>query len=355
MQPGEDEIEMSDIANKNLESIYANIKNVLDEARNRAVRSVNFVMVQAYWQIGRLIVEEEQNGKERANYGESLIEELSKRLTVDYGKGFNKTNLWYIRQFYLTFRNLHALRGELTWTHYRLLLKVENESARDFYMIESINSSWSTRELERQINSLLYERIALSSDKQKVRELSAKGHQIQRSEDLIKDPYVLEFLGIEENKAYQEKDLEKALIDRLQDFMLELGKGFSFVGRQKRITVDGDHFYVDLVFYNYELKCFVLIDLKVGKLTHQDIGQMDFYVRYFEKEIKPDGDNPTVGLILCTDKNDTMIKYTLLEDSKQIFASRYKLYLPSEEEFKAELEKERSLLELEEWLNEVNE
>jgi predicted nuclease of restriction endonuclease-like (RecB) superfamily len=198
----------------------------------------------------------------------------------------------------------------------------------------------------------------LSSDKQKVKELSTKGHQVQRSDDLIKDPYVLEFLGIEENKAYQEKDLEKALsrsavqrknrIDRLQDFMLELGKGFSFVGRQKRITVDGDHFYVDLVFYNYELKCFVLIDLKVGKLTYQDIGQMDFYVRYFEKEIKPEGDNPTVGLILCTDKNDTMIKYTLLEDSKQIFASRYKLYLPSEEELKAELEKERSLLELEE-------
>jgi predicted nuclease of restriction endonuclease-like (RecB) superfamily len=252
------------------------------------------------------------------------------------------------------FKNHHALRDELTWTHYRFLLKVENESARDFYMIESVNSNWSTRELERQINSLLYERIALSSDKQKARELPTKGLQIQRSDDLIKDPYVLEFLGIEENKIYQEKDLEKALINRLQDFMLELGKGFSFVGRQKRITVDGDHFYVDLVFYNYELKCFVLIDLKVGKLTHQDIGQMDFYVRYFEKELKPKGDNPTIGLILCTDKNDTMIKYTLLEDSNQIFASRYKLYLPSEEEFKAELERERSLLELEGKLNEAN-
>jgi predicted nuclease of restriction endonuclease-like (RecB) superfamily len=342
---------MSDIVNKNLESIYTNIKNVLDEARNRTIRSINFAMVQAYWHIGRLIVEEEQNGKERANYGESLIEELSKRLTADYGKGFNRTNLWYMRQFYLAFRNLHALRGELTWTHYRFLLKVENDNARDFYMIESVNSNWSTRELERQINSLLYERIALSGDKQKVKELSTKGHQVQRSDDLIKDPYVLEFLGIEENKAYQEKDLEKALIDRLRDFMLELGKGFSFVGRQKRITVDGDHFYVDLVFYNYELKCFVLIDLKVGKLTHQDIGQMDFYVRYFEKEVKPKGDNPTIGLILCTDKNDTMIKYTLLEDSKQIFASRYKLYLPSEEELKVELERERSLLELEEKLN----
>jgi predicted nuclease of restriction endonuclease-like (RecB) superfamily len=332
---------------QNLESVYNNIKNVLNEARSKAFRSVNFAMVQAYWHIGRLIVEEEQNGKERADYGESLIQELSKRLTIDYGKGFNKTNLWYMRQFYLTFKNLHALRGELTWTHYRLLLKVENEDARDFYLIESINSNWSTRELERQINSLLYERIALSSDKQKVKELSSKGNMVQKSDDLIKDPYVLEFLGLAENKAYQERDLEQALINRLQDFMLELGKGFSFVGRQKRITVDGDHFYVDLVFYNYELKCFVLIDLKVGKLTHQDIGQMDFYVRYFEKEIKPKGDNPTIGLILCADKNDTMIRYTLLEDSKQIFASRYKLYLPSEEEFRIELEKEKKLLEME--------
>ena len=252
-----------------------------------------------------------------------------------------------MRQFYLTFKNLHALRGELTWTHYRLLLKFENEDARDFYLIESINSNWSTRDLERQINSLLYELTTISSDKQKVKELSTKGNMVQKSDDLIKDPYVLEFLGLEENKAYQERDLEQALINRLQDFMLELGKGFCFVGRQKRITVDGDHFYVDLVFYNYELKCFVLIDLKVGKLTHQDIGQMDFYVRYVEKEIKPKGDNPTIGLILCADKNDTMIRYTLLEDSKQIFASRYKLYLPSEEEFRTELEKEKSLLEME--------
>jgi predicted nuclease of restriction endonuclease-like (RecB) superfamily len=342
---------MSDITNKNLESVYTNIKNVLDEARNKAIRSVNFAMVQAYWHIGRLIVEEEQSGKERADYGKYLIRELSKKLSSDFGKGFDERNLWYMRSFYITFPNVNALRSELTWTHYRILLRIENNDARNFYLIESINSNWSTRELERQINSLLYERIALSSDKQKVKELSARGNQIQNSNDLIKDPYVLEFLGLEENRVYQEKDLEKALIDRLQDFMLELGKGFSFVGRQKRITVDGDHFYVDLVFYNYEIKCFVLIDLKVGKLTHQDIGQMDFYVRYFEKEIKPEGDNPTIGLILCTDKNDTMIKYTLLEDSKQIFASRYKLYLPSEEEFKAELEKERSFLELEEKLD----
>jgi predicted nuclease of restriction endonuclease-like (RecB) superfamily len=337
---------MSNIIPQNLESIYANIKNVLDEARRKAFRSVNFAMVQAYWHIGRLIVEEEQNGKERADYGKYLVRELSKKLSLEFGKGFDERNLWYMRSFYHIFPNVNALRSELTWTHYRILLRVENLDARDFYLIESINSNWSTRELERQINSLLYERIALSSDKQKVKELSIKGDMVQKPDDLIKDPYVLEFLGLEENKSYLERDLEQALIDRLQDFMLELGRGFSFVGRQKRITVGDDHFYIDLVFYNYELKCFVLIDLKVGKLTHQDIGQMDFYVRYFEKEIKPKGDNPTIGLILCTDKNDTMIKYTLLEDSNQIFASRYKLYLPSEEEFRIELEKEMSLLEI---------
>lgn len=343
---------MSDIIPRDLESVYGNIKKILDDARSEAMRTVNFAMVRAYWEIGRIIVEEEQNGKERAEYGRALIEELSKRLTADYGRGFTTTNLWYMRQFYLTFTNLHALRGELTWTHYRLLLKVEEEKARSFYMLEAISNNWSTRELERQISSLLYERIALSREKEEVKELSTRGQIIQKPDDIIKDPYVLEFLGIEEGKRYLEKDMEKALISRLQDFLLELGKGFSFVTRQKRITIDGDHFYIDLVFYNYMLKCFVLIDLKVGKLSHQDIGQMDFYVRYFEKEIKPEGDNPTIGLILCADKNDMMAKYTLLEGSKQIFASRYKLYLPSEEELRAELERERKMLEMENKLNE---
>ena len=343
---------MSDIIPRDLESVYGNIKKILDDARSEAMRTVNFAMVRAYWEIGRIIVEEEQNGKERAEYGRALIEELSKRLTADYGRGFTTTNLWYMRQFYLTFTNLHALRGELTWTHYRLLLKVEEEKARSFYMLEAISNNWSTRELERQISSLLYERIALSREKEEVKELSTRGQIIQKPDDIIKDPYVLEFLGIEEGKRYLEKDMEKALISRLQDFLLELGKGFSFVTRQKRITINGDHFYIDLVFYNYMLKCFVLIDLKVGKLSHQDIGQMDFYVRYFEKEIKPEGDNPTIGLILCADKNDMMAKYTLLEGSKQIFASRYKLYLPSEEELRAELERERKMLEMENKLNE---
>jgi predicted nuclease of restriction endonuclease-like (RecB) superfamily len=276
-----------------------------------------------------------------------LIKELSQRLTRDYGKGFNESNLKYMRQFYLTFSNSHALRDELTWTHYRLLLKIEKEEARNFYMLEAIKDNWSTRELERQINSLLYERLALSKDEGKVLELSTKGQVIQEPKDIIKDPYVLEFLDLKENGDFLEKDLEHALIDKLQEFLLELGKGFSFVARQRRITVDGDHFYIDLVFYNYILRCFVLINLKVGKLTHQDIGQMDFYARYFEKEERLEGDNPTIGLILCSDKNETMVRYTLLEDSKQIFASKYKLYLPTEEELKEELERERRMLEME--------
>jgi predicted nuclease of restriction endonuclease-like (RecB) superfamily len=326
---------------------YQSIRAILEKARSTAYRAVNFAMVQAYWEIGRVIVEEEQKGAERAKYGKALIKELSRRLTRDYGKGFNQTNLWYMRQFYLTFKNPHALRGELTWTHYRLLLKVEKEESRNFYMLESVKNNWSTRELERQINSLLYERLALSKDRENVLELSTKGQVIQEPRDIIKDPYVLEFLDLKESRKFLEKDLEHALIDELQAFLLELGKGFSFVARQGRITVDGDHYYIDLVFYNYILKCFVLIDLKVGKLTHQDIGQMDFYVRYFEKEEKLEGDNPTIGLILCSDKNETMVRYTLLEDSKQIFASKYKLYLPTEEELKAELERERKMLELE--------
>jgi predicted nuclease of restriction endonuclease-like (RecB) superfamily len=330
-----------------IDTTYQSIKAILEKARSTAYRAVNVAMVQAYWGIGRVIVEEEQKGAKRAEYGKALIKELSRRLTRDYGQGFTESNLKYMRQFYLTFSNSHALRDELTWTHYRLLLKIEKEAARVFYMIEAIKNRWSTRELERQITSLLYERLALSKNKEKVLELSTKGQVIQEPKDVIKDPYVLEFLDLNESRKFLEKDLEHALIDELQAFLLELGKGFSFVARQRRITVDSDHYYIDLVFYNYVLKCFVLIDLKVGKLTHQDIGQMDFYVRYFEKEEKLDGDNPTIGLILCSDKNETMVRYTLLEDSKQIFASKYKLYLPTEEELKRELERERKMLEME--------
>jgi predicted nuclease of restriction endonuclease-like (RecB) superfamily len=329
-----------------VDSTYQSIRQILEKARNAVYRSINFAMVLAYWNIGKVIIEEEQQGKERAEYGKALIKELSLRLTKEYGKGFDESNLRNIRQFYLTFPNCDALRHELTWTHYRLLLRIENEDARNFYMLETVDSNWSTRELERQIGSLLYERIALSKNKDKVKDLSTKGHVVQKPEDIIKDPYVLEFLNLRDSKDFLESDLEQGLINKLQEFLLELGKGFAFVARQKRITIDGNHFYIDLVFYNYLLKCFLLIDLKIGKLTHQDIGQMDFYVRYFEHEVKQESDNPTIGLILCSDKNEAMVKYTLLENSQRIFASKYKLYLPSEEELKEELEKEKQFLEL---------
>ncbi|HDH13477.1 MAG TPA: DUF1016 family protein [Nitrospirae bacterium] len=242
---------------------------------------------------------------------------------------------------------LPVVRLELSWTHYRLLLKVERPDIRKFYLDECMSAHWSTRQLERQINSLYYERLLSSRDKKSVRAEIKKLEPGPAPNDIIKDPYVLEFLGMKENKGYLETTLEQGLMDKLHDFLLELGKGFSFVARQKRITIDGDHFYIDLVFYNYILKCFVLIDLKVGKLTHQDIGQMDFYVRYFEREIKQPEDNPTIGLILCAEKNEAMAKYTLLENNKTLFASKYKLYLPTEKELKEELEREKRVIEME--------
>lgn len=332
---------------KDFNVVYKDIQQILNTARNSAYRAVNFAMVQAYWQIGKIIVEQEQRGKERAEYGKALISELSKRLSTEYGKGFTERNIRNMRTFYTLFPKWHAVRAELTWTHYRLLLKIERDDSRNFYLNEAINSNWSTRELERQISSLLFERITLSKDKKEIRKLSSEGQILKNPEDIIKDPYILEFLGMKEDNKHIERDLESVLIERLKIFLLELGKGFSFIARQKRITVDNDHYYVDLVFYNYILKCFVLIDLKVGKLTPRDIGQMDFYVRYFEKEEKNNEDNPTVGLILCSDKNETMIKYTLLNNKQGVFASKYKLYLPTEEELKKELTQERRVLEQE--------
>jgi len=332
---------------KAVESIYSRIREILETARTSAYRAVNFAMVQAYWHIGREIVEEEQRGKQRAEYGASLIGELSQKLTAEYGQGFNKTNLWYIKQFYLVFKNLHALRGELSWTHYRLLLKIEKEEVRQFYLSECVQSNWSTRQLERQINSFYYERLLSSRKKAPVKKEIQKLEPSLKPEDIIKDPYVLEFLNVKENIRFLEKDLESALIGKLQDFLLELGKGFSFVGRQQRISADGDNFYIDLVFYNYLLKCFVLIDLKIGKLTHQDIGQMDFYVHYYENEIRAETDNPTIGIILCSEKNETVVKYSVLSESKRLFASKYKLYLPTEKELKEELEREKRMIEME--------
>ena len=332
---------------KAVESIYNRVREILETARSSAYRAVNFAMVQAYWHIGREIAEEEQKGKTRAAYGEYLLINLSERLTKDLGKGFDYSNLKNMRQFYLIFPIGDALRSELSWTHYRLLMRVEKEEARNFYLKESIAGNWSTRQLERQINSFYYERLLSSRDKKIVKKEIQKLEPSVKPEDIIKDPYVLEFLNVKENIHFLEKDLENALIEKLQEFLLELGKGFSFVGRQQRIAADGDNFYIDLVFYNYLLKCFVLIDLKIGKLTHQDIGQMDFYVRYYENEIRTETDNPTIGIILCAEKNETVVKYSVLNENKRLFASKYKLYLPTEKELREELEREKRLIEME--------
>lgn len=350
------------------DSLYHDIKTILQEARQSAYRAVNFAMVVAYWEIGKRIVEHEQGGKEKAAYGEALLKQLAASLTADFGKGFSYANVKNFRQFYLSFPDSsksyalrsqlgpgqshapgdqsasksYALRPELSWTHYRLLMRVENRAARQYYMAEAIAQNWSSRALERQINSFYYDRIVATQNKQPLQEEATQQTSALAAspEDFIKDPYVLEFLNLPSDTGFLEKDLEAAIIQKLQQFLLELGKGFSFVAQQKRISADGEHFFVDLVFYNYILKCFVLIDLKLGKLTHGDIGQMDFYVRWFEDNMKTASDNPTIGIILCSEKNETVVKYSVLKDSKQLFASKYKIYLPSEEELKKEVERE---------------
>jgi predicted nuclease of restriction endonuclease-like (RecB) superfamily len=333
------------------EQLYGEISKTIEQYRSIAYRAVNSAMVKAYWEIGRLIVEQEQKGMGRAEYGKRLIKSLSARLAPRYGKGFDGSNLWNMRLFYQCFQKFDALRRELTWTHYRLIIKVQTEKIRDFYVKESIAGNWSTRQLERQINTAYYERMLLTNKGNRQSLRKAIENDPVAPKQFIKDPYILEFLQLSVNHKLYEKDLEQGLIDKLQEFLMELGKGFSFVGRQYRITAEDEHFYIDLVFYNYLLKCFLLVDLKAGKLAHQDIGQMDFYVRYFEDQVRQGNDNPTIGLILCAEKNQALAKYSLLNDSKQIFASKYKLYLPTEEELQRELQKERELLEIEKGLN----
>jgi predicted nuclease of restriction endonuclease-like (RecB) superfamily len=320
---------------------YQRIKDILADARNQAWRAVNQAMVAAFWQVGRVIVEEEQHGRERAGYGRRLLADLGVRLRVDFGKGFDPSNLSMMRAFYLTYPIFDAVRQELSWTHYRILLRVEKPEARAFYEIEAVNARWSTRELERQVHSLLFERLALSRDKKGVRTLAEKGHEIHEPADLVKDPYVLEFTGLPQSEHLLEGDL----LDKLQTFLLELGKGFAFMARQQRITLDGKHYFIDLVFYNRLTRCFVLIDLKVGELTHQDLGQMQMYVNYYERERTAADENPPLGIVLCTDKSEAVVRYTLPEGNRRIFASRYKLYLPTEEELAAELVRERQAIE----------
>ena len=333
--------------------LYQGIRDILLVARTQVRQTVNTTMVQAYWQIGRLIVEDEQGGEKRAEYGKRVLPELAKRLAAEFGTGFSITNLKMFRQFYLAFPIGHTLcdqsgLGRLSWSHFRNLLRVENVKARAWYANEAANQSWSVRALDRQISTLYYERLLGSQKQDGVRDEAATriaGDAPADPRDFIRDPYVLEFLGVQPNAGLYEKDVEQGLIDRLQQFLMELGKGFAFVARQKRLQVEGEDFFVDLVFYNYLLKCFVLIDLKVSKLTHQDVGQLDMYVRVFDEQQRGEGDNPTIGLILCSERNAAVAKYSALADKQQLFASKYQLLLPSEEELRAELERDRALLE----------
>lgn len=316
--------------------IYEEIRGLLKSARENIVSTINSTMAKTYFLIGKRIVEEEQNGEKRAEYGKKLIIELSKKLTKEFGKGFSERNLEQMRKFYLAYSIPQTLSAEfrLSWSHYLILMRMENLDERNFYEIEAIENNWSLRELRRQIDSALYERLVLSRDKEKVKSLALKGQIIEKPEDVVKDPYILEFLGLEEQNSYSENKLETEIINNLEKFLLELGKGFTFVGRQVRFTFDEKHFRVDLVFYNRLLKCFVLIDLKIGEVTHQDLGQMQMYVNYYDRYVKLDDENKTIGIIICRDKNDTLVKMTLPEDNQQIFASRYMTVLPSKEEFK---------------------
>ena len=328
------------------ESLYSEIRALIETARESIVKSVNWAMVITHWEIGRRIVEEEQNGQERAIYGNFLIVNLSKQLTDEFGKGFDARELRKMRQFYLTFPIRDALRPELSWTHYRLLLRVEDSKARTFYLTESITGGWSSRQLDRQISTAYYQRLLSSQDKNMLQSEVAQSNDTLKPSDFLKDPFVLEFLNIE-TPNYLEKDLEDAILNNLQDFILELGKGFSFVARQQRITTEaGKHYKIDLVFYNYLLKCFVLIDLKIGTLTPQDVGQMDMYVRLYEDQKKPIGDNPTLGIVLCSERDETVVQFSVLNGSEQLFASQYQLYLPTEIQLKQWLSNQRLFLDL---------
>ena len=325
--------------------LFSEIRQILVSARQSAYKAVNFAMVTAYWNIGRLIVEDEQQGNSRAEYGKAVLADLSRRLTEEFGKGFTEANLRNMRQFYLYFPNCYALRSELTWTHYRLLIRVQNEAARTWYMNEAAEQTWSSRQLDRQISVLYYERLFNSVDTVSVREEAEQKLSQVTTQEFIHDPYVLDFLNLKNYPALRESNIETALINNLQDFLLELGKGFCFVARQKLMRYDDEDFYVDLVFYHSILKCHVLIDLKLGKLTHQDVGQMDSYIRMFDDLYKNADDNPTLGLILCSDKNEAIVKYSVLAEHRQIFASKYMLELPTPEVLQQEIMRERKQLD----------
>ena len=324
------------------------IKKILKNARQKAYTAVNSAMVEAYWEIGRRIVEEEQSGRERAEYGKEIIKNLSKELTEEFGKGFGERNIRNIRQFYVLFSDYEkwkSLISKLTWTHIQKVLRVSDEKARIFYLTEAAENMWSVRALDRNISTLYYNRIVASIDKKTVEDEMKEKIKSLQTEEFIKNPVVLEFLDLPTNMSYTESQLEKALTDDIQKFMMELGKGFAFVERQQHIRTENSDFYIDLVFYNYILKCFVIVELKTEKLTHQDIGQLDMYVRMYDDLKKQENDNPTIGLLLCTETDRTIIKYSVLNDNKNLFASKYVNYLPSEEELINEIERQKTLFE----------
>ena len=331
--------------NNNFANLYLNIRNILTNARISSYRAVNFAMVSACWNIGKLIVEDEQNGNKRAEYGKAVLEELSKKLTSDFGKGFDVSNLRYMRLFYKTFPICDTLRHELTWSHYRMLLRVKNETARLWYMNEAAEQTWSTRQLDRQISVLYYERLLSSQNKEVVKKEAETKLAEFAPQEFIHDPFVLDFLNLKHSPQLEESTIEEALIDKLQQFLLELGKGFCLEARQKLMRFEDDDFYIDLVFYHSILKCHILIDLKLGKLTPADVGQMDSYIRMFDAQYKLKDDNPTIGLILCSEKNNAVVKYSVLNDAKQIFASKYELALPKPEDLEKQIKINRSFLE----------
>jgi predicted nuclease of restriction endonuclease-like (RecB) superfamily len=315
--------------------LFSKIADLLHAARQHVVRTVNQTMVYTYYEIGRMIVEDEQQGKERAEYGKQILEDFAQRLTLAFGKGFSAVNLRQMRAFYLTYaiQQKSSAEFKLSWSHYLKLMRIANPDERSFYEIECATNNWSLKELQRQFDTALYERLVLSRDKEGIRQLAAQGQIVEKPTDILKDPYILEFLDLPEHHQYSEGEMETAIIDKLEHFLLELGKGFTFVGRQMRLTFDEQHFRVDLVFYNRLLRCFVLIDLKIGKLTHQDLGQMQMYVHYHDRFVKLDDENKTIGIVLCKDKSQTLVEITLPETNDQIFASQYQTVLPDKQAF----------------------
>ena len=314
------------------QSLIQDLRQIIETARANAVHSVDFCRVQMYWNLGQRIFEEEQQGKERADYGTYLTRNLAKLLEPEYGSGFGVRQLEQARQFYRTYPNANTLRSQLNWSQYRKLIQIDDPDKREYYELESVNNAWTARETERQINSMLYERLLLSNDKESVLAVARKQRIPESPTELIKDPMVLEFLGLHREPSYYEKDLEGAIISHLTEFLLEMGNGFSFVARQKRLLLEDDEFFADLVFYNRLLRCHIVIELKTGELTHQDLGQLQMYVNYYDRKVKLPDENPTIGILLCTEKNDTVVRMTLPEDNKTILASEYKLYLPTTEQ-----------------------